>query len=128
MLLDIVGADSVAYSDTTVVPETTYYYRVQAYNGSGPSDYSNVASETTPSGLTLSSVVGYKVRGVNKVDLTWSNSSAITFDIYRDGNPIALDVADTTFTDTLSSKGTYSYQVCEANSVTVCSNIVDIDM
>jgi hypothetical protein len=42
-----VGANVTTYSDTTVVCDTPYYYRVRAYNASGNSDYSNIANATT---------------------------------------------------------------------------------
>ena len=42
-----VGSDVTSYTDVTVSSLTTYYYRVQAYNGSGNSVYSNVASART---------------------------------------------------------------------------------
>jgi hypothetical protein len=43
-----VGAGVTAYSDTTVIGETTYEYRVQAFNPYGVSPYSNLAQVTTP--------------------------------------------------------------------------------
>jgi hypothetical protein len=36
------------YSDLSVQPASDYYYRVQAFNDMGGSDYSNVASARTP--------------------------------------------------------------------------------
>jgi len=127
-LLDTVGAETSSYNDLTVVPDTTYYYRVRAYNVSGTSSYSNIANATTPTGLTLTGF-GYKVKGVNTVELTWINSSATAFDIYRNGN-LLTTVGDSQnpYIDEVGMKGRYSYQVCEANSQTICSNIVDIDL
>ena len=48
--IDIVGANVSSYSNTGLAASTTYYYRVCAYNASGNSGYTNVASATTQSG------------------------------------------------------------------------------
>ena len=45
--LTTVGASVVTFSDTGLTTNTTYYYRVNAYNTGGVSSYSNVASATT---------------------------------------------------------------------------------
>jgi hypothetical protein len=42
-----VGADVTSYANTGLAKGTTYRYRVQAYNASGVSAYSNIASATT---------------------------------------------------------------------------------
>ena len=46
--IDIVGANTTSYSDSSVAPSTTYFYRVRATNSAGPSGYSNEDSDTTP--------------------------------------------------------------------------------
>ena len=48
ILIETVNSDVTSYSDMTVFPNTTYYYHVQAYNGSGSSIYSNTVNATTP--------------------------------------------------------------------------------
>jgi alpha-tubulin suppressor-like RCC1 family protein len=53
-----VGANVANYSDTGLSPGTRYWYRVQAYNTGGNSDYSNQASATTPA-LCPRVVVGW---------------------------------------------------------------------
>lgn len=45
-----VGANVTTYTDTGLSPQTTYTYRVRAYNAAGKSPYSNPASATTCSG------------------------------------------------------------------------------
>jgi C1A family cysteine protease/predicted secreted protein len=42
------GANVAAYSNTGLSSNTTYRYRVRAYNASGNSAYSNIAAATTP--------------------------------------------------------------------------------
>jgi probable HAF family extracellular repeat protein len=46
-LVETVGANTVAYSDSGLAPTTTYEYRVLAFNVAGVSAYSNTASATT---------------------------------------------------------------------------------
>ena len=41
------GMDITSFSDTTLSPGTTYYYRIRAHNNIGYSGYSNVISRTT---------------------------------------------------------------------------------
>lgn len=76
----------------------------------------------SPTDFTLSAL-GYKVRGLQKVDLTWVGSSAQNVDIYRDGSLISTTVNDGEQTDAINQKGggSYLYQLCEAGTST-CSN------
>ncbi len=46
--LDSVGANVSTYLDTGLNADTTYWYRVLAFNAGGSSPYSNTASDTTP--------------------------------------------------------------------------------
>jgi hypothetical protein len=48
--IDMVPADVISYSDTTVSPGQLYYYRVCAYNVYGDSSSSNEAAAVTPGG------------------------------------------------------------------------------
>jgi subtilisin len=47
-LIAAVGANVTSYSNTKLTANTTYRYRVQAYNASGNSGYSNIVTATTP--------------------------------------------------------------------------------
>jgi hypothetical protein len=46
----------VSYSDTTVSPLITYYYKVRAYNNFGNSAYSNTVTSTATSDMTISTL------------------------------------------------------------------------
>jgi len=123
--VDVVGENVTAYNDVNVFPNSTYYYRVQAYNGSGVSGYSNTASATTPDGLILTAY-GYKVKSFPVVDLSWSGGNVSSVDIYRDGNLIAVNISGNTYTDEIGIKGSYQYQVCETGNPMNCSAIVQV--
>jgi len=45
--IGVVGSNVTGYSDSTVSPATSYYYRIFAYNSTGNSEYSNIAAATT---------------------------------------------------------------------------------
>jgi hypothetical protein len=69
---------------------------------------------------------GYKVRGLEKVDLSWNGPSGTSFDVYRNGVKISSPQA-TAYTDNINNKGSasYTYKVCAAESST-CSNQVTV--
>ena len=110
----------------TYTAEGDYTVSLTATNGTGSDtmtklDYISV-TEPTPSAITLSAN-GYKVRGRQKADLTWSGTAATDVDVYRDGVNIATTANDGSYTDNIDRRGggSYTYQVCEAGTST-CSN------
>lgn len=118
------GADSSSYADSGVASETTYVYRVRAYNGAGYSNWSNTVSATTLVSTSVElSATGYKLKGRQNVDLIWSNDQD-AFRVYRDGSVIAEQVTGGSFTDANINKGggSYSYQVCFSSDTSNCSN------
>lgn len=76
------------------------------------------------SGPTLSARA-YRVKGSQKVDLTWSGLSGSLVDVNRDGALAFSTANDGVVTDDINKKGngSYTYQVCEAGTAT-CTNIV----
>jgi glucose/arabinose dehydrogenase len=69
---------------------------------------------------------GYKVKGVNTVDLTWTNASSSTVQVYRNG--VSRTVSNSgSLTDNIGTKGsgTYVYKVCETGTAK-CSNEVTV--
>ncbi|MDX1577817.1 MAG: PKD domain-containing protein, partial [Gemmatimonadota bacterium] len=91
-------------------------------DGATGSDSQSV-TVTDPGGSFTLSTTGYKVRGLQKADLTWSGASGTDVDILRDGVVIATTANDGFYTDNIDQRGggSYVYQVCEAGTST-CSN------
>jgi hypothetical protein len=71
---------------------------------------------------------GYKVKGAQKVDLTWTNFSSPNIDIYRNNALILTTPNDGAQTDPINRNGggTYVYKACEPGATTVCSNPLTI--
>ena len=72
---------------------------------------------------------GYKVKGYQKVDLTWSPSGQSGYvDVYRDSVKIRTVANNGAYTDPINRRGsaTYTYKVCLAGSTTTCSNTVTV--
>ena len=121
------AANDTSYTDTSLSPGTTYYYRVRSANASGQSSASNEASATTtlttpaaPTGLVATTASS------TSIGLTWTDASTneTGFVIERSTTSgsgftsIATLAADaTSYTDTGLSPGTtYYYRVSSANT------------
>ena len=78
-----------------------------------------------PTGDFELSANGYKVKGKQKVDLTWNGTSASQVDVYRDGQLLVTTSNDGAYTDNLNVKGggSYNYQVCEQGSSTCTAQV-----
>ena len=83
---------------------------------------------TPPTGgdLTLSTS-GYKVKGRQRVDLTWSGATAPNVDVYQDGSLKVTTLNNGDLTINLNTKGggTYTFQVCEEGTST-CSDTATV--
>ena len=116
---------STTYDDTTASAGTTYYYTVQAVNGSGSGAASNEAIALTypaaPTGLGATPI------SASEIDLAWTAPSGAVsgYNVYRGTNPGVEGsspinggtlVATTAYNDTTASAGTtYYYTVKAAN-------------
>lgn len=83
-------------------------------------------SAPSSSGITLSAR-GYKVKGVQKADLSWSGATGTNVDLYRNGSRIAQPSNNGAYTDNIGLKGSgsYTYKVCNPGTST-CSPDVTV--
>jgi predicted phage tail protein len=118
------GPNVTTYSNTGRPAGTTYYYRVVAYNSSGNSAFSNIATATTfpPATVTPTAPSNLSVVALSssQIRLTWTDNSnnEIAFKVYRslDGIKFAgigkLGPNVTTSTDIGLTPGTtYYYRI-----------------
>ncbi|MFN4244092.1 MAG: fibronectin type III domain-containing protein [Tepidisphaerales bacterium] len=71
-------ANATSFTDTTVQPGTTYFYRVRAVNGGGSTAPSNVASVTTPQVPAVPTGLAATAPLYNRVELSWAAAPPLT--------------------------------------------------
>ena len=125
-----IAANSVAFADTTVLPNTTYYYRVRASTAAADSAYSNVALAGTPDIAPQTAPVVTAPAGAiasRKPQIQWTSAtSATAYEIWIDDLTTAtspvLDkvVSDTPYTlatsEALTDGHDYQIRVRGSNS------------
>ena len=119
------AAGETSYSDTSVTGNTTYYYRIFAYNDVGNSGYSDTNSDTTPPNIPTAPNNLAAIASELNITLTWSDNSdnETGFKLERSitgsgvWTQIASIAANTGFYgDTGLSAGTsYSYRIRSYN-------------
>ena len=134
------GINAVSYSNTGLVGNTKYYYKVYSYNTAGNSAASNVASDTTapnaPTSLTAVSQ-GSGPTTWDKVNLAWTDNanSEVGFKIERSPDNVTFTqiatnaASDTTYSDSgLSAQHAYYYRVrsYNANGNSTYSNVASV--
>ena len=111
--------------DTTGVDDGARTVSAVATDSAGQtgSDSVGVTVDNEPDPAISLSVLAYKVRGLQKADLSWSDATSTNVDVYRDGALIATTPNDGFYTDDINARGggSYTYQICEAGTST-CSN------
>ena len=129
------GTGNVRWFDTSIVPGTTYDYRVAAFNVTGQSTYTNTANlvvpaiPAAPSNFTV-------VKGANNrtVILNWTDNSGTGFTIQRSNNKsftnnvktYTIAAGTTTFTQSNLSRGTkYFYRINSVAGTFVLSSWVN---
>ncbi|MCL4476730.1 MAG: carboxypeptidase regulatory-like domain-containing protein [Nitrospirae bacterium] len=122
-----VGANVTTFSNTGLTPDTTYFYRVRAYNAGGDSAYSNednVTTATTPPAAPTN--LGATAVSSSQINLSWTDNSnnETGFKIERKtgvGGVYSqigtVGASMTTYSDTgLAANTTYYYKVRAYNA------------
>jgi subtilisin family serine protease len=87
----------------------------------GPAGGGTTPLTPPPSAITLNAS-GSKVKGVQRVNLSWSGATTASVDVWRNGVKATTTANDGAHTDSLGKgTGSYTYKVCEAGTTT-CSN------
>jgi fibronectin type 3 domain-containing protein len=118
--LEQLAANQQGYADTTVSPNTTYGYRLRAFNAEGTSDPSAETAATTP-GIPVTPPSGLTARALSgrEIALSWSDTSdnETAFEIERKTTgkfalvlTVGAGVTGTTDRD-LEPETTYRYRV-----------------
>jgi len=125
---DGTGSSSTQNPSHTFPEANTYTVQLTATDKDGSDVVSqNVTVNIGGAPIALSST-GSKVKGVKVINLTWSGATNSDFvDIYRDGSLILETTEnDGSEPDNTGQKGggSHTSQVCEAGSITVCSDVI----
>ena len=107
----------------------TYTVTLTATNANGfDTKTGSITVSAPPTGGISLSVLAYKVKGVQHADLTWSGATSTNVDIHRNGAPLTTTTNDGFHTDVIGSRGggSYTYEVCEAGTTTICSPEVTV--
>jgi uncharacterized protein (TIGR02145 family) len=114
-----VNEDAFTFSDSGLLPSTTYIYRVYSYNTVGNSPtYSNEVTVTTLSGINIigpnvTDIDGNVYASVTNCDQTWMKQN-LNVSKYSDGTPI-LEVTDPTAWANLTTGAWCYYENNTAN-------------
>jgi subtilisin family serine protease len=95
-------------------------------NLTGTTSKTVTVSQSTSGGFTLSAT-GYKIKGIQHADLTWSGTTATSFDIFRNNVFVKTVTNSSSYTDNINAVGggSYVYKVCETGG-SACSNEVTV--
>jgi PKD repeat protein len=117
------GATSTATNPSHTYAAAGTYTVTETVTDDGGATGTTSRSVTVGSGAITLSVRGYKSRGYDMVDLSWSGAAGANVDVYRNGARITTTANDGAYTDNTrtSGTGTFTYRVCEAGTTT-CSN------
>jgi hypothetical protein len=117
-----------ATATATPTPTATATATPTATVPPSPTPTATATATPTPTATPTLQARGYKVHGLQTVDLFWNGVTTANVDIYRSGTLIAtVPNGGGTYTDHIgrTGNGTYTYRVCDAGTGN-CSNQVTV--
>ena len=88
------SADATSFGDTGLLSQATYRYQVAATNAAGDSAWVQSSAVSTPLPPAIAATVsGYKRKGWQYVDVSWSGAPAGFLDIWRSDGAATVAVA-----------------------------------
>ncbi len=144
--IDSVGTDVSVYNDLGRTPNTTYTYRVQAYNGLGVSPYSNEVSATTIIPVELTSFAANI--SDKEIYIVWSTATELNnrgFELERkldadwqkvafiEGSGTTTEKSDYFYSDKFSYdgfQGTVNYRLkqIDFDGTITYSNVISVEV
>jgi hypothetical protein len=124
--IGVVAADVTTYADTSLSAATQYWYRVRAYNATGPSAFAGPTSATTLSAPPAPTNLSAKAVSGLRINLAWTDNAAneLGFRIERSADgatytEIGVVAANVkTYADTSLSPGTQRWYRVRAYNAT----------
>ncbi len=146
VVIDTVGVNVQTYFDGGRTPNTTYTYRVQAYNLLGVSPYSNIVTATTIIPVELTSFVA--TANEKEISIVWSTATELNnrgFDLERkldadwqkvafvEGKGTTTQQSDYSYSDKFSYasfQGTVQYRLkqMDFNGTITYSNVISVEV
>lgn len=114
------------FTDTGLFASTDYAFRVIPFNGAGDGAASDVTWARTDDAPAMTlQAHAYKVKGRQRVDLSWTGSDSVHISRADVGH--LQTVSGSSYTDNIDIKGggSYTYQVCDTSSGD-CSDFVPV--
>lgn len=126
--MGVMEANATSHTDTGLSPQTTYSYKVTAYNEGGESDPSNEVTITTPAEASApsapSDLAGQAI-SCSEINLTWQDNSTNEdgFYVYRKTTDhysiiATMEANATSYNNTgLNPETAYSYKISAYNDI-----------
>ncbi|HET9010366.1 MAG TPA: S8 family serine peptidase [Gemmatimonadaceae bacterium] len=119
------ASPTISHTYGSAGPKTVTLTVTDNDSPAGTASQSNTATPSNPPPIALTAR-GYKVRGVQKVDLSWTGASGAV-DVFRNSVNVFTVSSGSSWTDSLGKGGgTYNYRVCETATPANCSNTATV--